>query len=45
MGDEVISADIGNRLLPLFVRKNQREVETEKGRGTSRDRQSETEGD
>ncbi len=45
MGAEVISTDTGSRLVPLFARKSQREAEEERGRGTSRDRQSETEGD
>lgn len=45
MGGEVISTDAGTRLVPLFARKSHREVEKKRGRGTSRDRQSETEGD
>lgn len=45
MGGEVISTDTGTRLVPLFARKSKREVEKERERGTSRDRQSETEGD
>lgn len=45
MGGEVILIDTGSRLVPLFARKSPREVEKERGRGTSRDRQSETEGD
>lgn len=45
MGGEVISTDAGTRLVPLFASDSQREVEKERGRRTSRDRQSETEGD
>lgn len=45
MGGEAISTDTGPRLMPLFARKSQREVEKERGRGTFRDRQSETQGD
>lgn len=45
MGGEVISMRTCTTLGPLFVGKSQREVEKERGRGTSRDRQSETEGD
>lgn len=45
MGGEVISTDTGTRMVPLFASESQREVEKGRGRRTSRDRQSETEGD
>lgn len=45
MGSEVILTDTDTRLVPLFARKSQREVEKKRARGTARDRQSETEGD
>lgn len=45
MGGEVISTDTGTRLVPLFASRSQREAEKENERGTSRDRQPETEGD
>lgn len=44
MGDEVISTVKGIGLVPLFAMKIQKGVEKETGSGTSRDRQTETEG-
>lgn len=45
MGDEVISTGAGSRLVPLFAWRSPGEAEDERARGTSRDRQAETEGD